>query len=104
MPITYGIPPYGFFEQPAEQGSIPPHRTDCGTFLLAENIGVRSLIFLKDEKRLFEKDAKKVPESKKAERYIQPSILMALKIKPSYGYELIHEISQFGFVEGQALP
>jgi poly-beta-hydroxybutyrate-responsive repressor len=44
------------------------------------------------------------PGSKKADRYIQPSILMALKRKPSYGYELIHEISQFGFVEGQAPP
>jgi len=63
MPITYGIPPYGFFEHPAEYGSIPPHRTDCGAFLLAENIGARSLIFLKDEKGLFEKDPKKVPET-----------------------------------------
>ncbi len=65
MPITYGIPPYGFFEHPAEQGSIPPHRTDCGAFLLAENIGARSLIFLKDEKGLFDKDPKKVTESER---------------------------------------
>ena len=63
MPITFGIPPYGLFEHPAEQGSIPPHRTDCGAFLLAENIGARSLIYLKDEKGLFDKDPKKVPES-----------------------------------------
>jgi molybdenum storage protein len=61
IPITYGIPPYGFFEHPAEHGSIPPHRTDCGAFLLAENIGARSLIFLKDEKGLYAKDPKKVP-------------------------------------------
>ena len=65
MPITYGIPPYGFFEHPAEYGSIPPHRTDCGAFLLAENIGARSLIFLKDEKGLFDRDPKKVPESER---------------------------------------
>jgi molybdenum storage protein len=65
MPITYGIPPYGFFEHPAEQGSIPPHRTDCGAFLLAENIGARSLIFLKDEKGLCDKDPKKVPETER---------------------------------------
>ena len=63
LPITYGIPPYGFFEHPAEFGSIPPHRTDCGAFLLAENIGARSLIFLKDEKGLFDRDPKKVSES-----------------------------------------
>jgi molybdenum storage protein len=63
LPITYGIPPYGFFEHPAEYGSIPPHRTDCGAFLLAENIGARSLIFLKDEKGLYDKDPKKIAES-----------------------------------------
>ena len=67
LPITYGIPPYGFFEHPAEYGSIPPHRTDCGAFLLAENIGARSLIFLKDEKGLYEKDPKKVDESAREE-------------------------------------
>jgi molybdenum storage protein len=65
IPITYGIPPYGFFEHPAEFGSIPPHRTDCGAFLLAENIGARSLIFLKDEKGLFDKDPKKINESER---------------------------------------
>ena len=65
MPITYGIPPYGFFEHPAEQGSIPPHRTDCGAFLLAENIGARSLIFLKDERGLCDKDPKKVFEAER---------------------------------------
>jgi PadR family transcriptional regulator, regulatory protein PadR len=42
--------------------------------------------------------------SKKAERYIQPSLLMALKDKPSYGYELLQNIDRFGFVEGQAPP
>ena len=42
--------------------------------------------------------------SKKSERYIQASILMALKDKPSYGNELIQVICQFGFVEGQAPP
>jgi molybdenum storage protein len=59
IPITYGIPPYGYFEHPAEFGSIPPHRTDCGAFLLAENIGARSLIYLKDEQWLYEDDPKK---------------------------------------------
>jgi len=70
LPITYGIPPYGFFEHPAEFGSIPPHRTDCGAFLLAENIGARSLIYLKDEKGLFDRDPKKVsPEERKKLRF-----------------------------------
>jgi PadR family transcriptional regulator, regulatory protein PadR len=44
------------------------------------------------------------PRSGKAERYIQPSLLLGLKIKPSYGYELINNIHEFGFVRGQAPP
>jgi molybdenum storage protein len=69
LPITYGIPPYGFFEHPAEHGSIPPHRTDCGAFLLAENIGARSLIYLKDEKGLFDQDPKKAEDCEKLKFY-----------------------------------
>ena len=40
----------------------------------------------------------------KRERYIQPSLLMGLLLKRSYGYELIQSIQEFGFVEGQAPP
>lgn len=40
----------------------------------------------------------------KRERYIQPSILLGLYPKSSYGYELIRNIQKFGFVEGQAPP
>ncbi len=65
LPITYGVPPYGYFEHPAEYGSIPPHRTDSGAFLLAENIGARSLIYLKDEKGLYECDPKKATPRKR---------------------------------------
>jgi poly-beta-hydroxybutyrate-responsive repressor len=42
--------------------------------------------------------------SGKAERYLQPSILMGLRRKPSYGYDIIQTIQEFGFVEGQAPP
>ena len=44
------------------------------------------------------------PGSGKQERYIQPSILMGLYSKPSYGYELIQNIQRFGFIEGHAPP
>ena len=40
----------------------------------------------------------------KQERYIQPSILLGLIIRPSYGYELIQSIQEFGFIEGSAPP
>ena len=44
------------------------------------------------------------PPQGKKERYIQPSILMGLLFKASYGYELIQNIQRYGFVEGQAPP
>ncbi len=44
------------------------------------------------------------PGQGKQQRYMQPSILMSLLLKPSYGYEIIQEIQSFGFVEGQAPP
>jgi PadR family transcriptional regulator PadR len=44
------------------------------------------------------------PGSGKAERYIQPSLLLALKRKPSYGYELIQDIAAYGFMDGPAPP
>lgn len=50
------------------------------------------------------KKKKEGPGSGKQERYIQPSILMGLRNKSSYGYELIHNIQDFGFIEGQAPP
>jgi poly-beta-hydroxybutyrate-responsive repressor len=44
------------------------------------------------------------PGAGKPERYVQPSLLLGLKMKPSYGYELIQGIQKFGFVQGQAPP
>ena len=48
--------------------------------------------------------SRKLNPAHQTERYIQPSILLALKTKTSYGYELIQEISKFGFIEGSAPP
>ena len=40
----------------------------------------------------------------RGERYVQPSLLMGLFRGPSYGYELIKSIQEFGFMKGQAPP
>ncbi len=42
LPVIHGTPPYGLYEQPAEIGMIPPHRTDTGAFLAAEVLGQRT--------------------------------------------------------------
>jgi molybdenum storage protein len=63
IPVTQGMPPYDFFAIPPDRGRIPIHRTDVGTVLMADLIGARSCIFVKDERGLFDDDPKKDPDA-----------------------------------------
>ncbi|WP_300526250.1 uridine kinase [Aminiphilus sp.] len=63
IPVMHGMPPYDYFAIPPETGRIPIYRTDVGTILLADLIGARSCIFIKDEKGLFTDDPKKDPKA-----------------------------------------
>jgi molybdenum storage protein len=62
IPIMHGMPPYDYFAMPVK-GRIPPHRTDVGTIILADLIGARSCIFVKDENGLYTDDPKKNPDA-----------------------------------------
>ncbi len=57
--ICQGMPPYKLWEQNPEIGRIPPQRTDTGCFLMAEVLGARKMIYVKDEDGLFTADPKK---------------------------------------------
>jgi molybdenum storage protein len=63
VPVTQGMPPYDFFAIPPEKGRIPVHRTDVGALLMADLIGARSCIYVKDERGLFTDDPKKDPDA-----------------------------------------
>ncbi len=63
IPIMPGMPPYSFWEDIPEHGSIPMNRTDTGVFFTAEALGVDSVLFIKDEKGLFTDDPKKNPDA-----------------------------------------
>ena len=63
IPVMHGMPPYDYFAIPPVRGRIPVHRTDVGTLILADLIGARSCIFIKDEKGLYSDDPKKKPEA-----------------------------------------
>jgi molybdenum storage protein len=56
-----GMPPFGYWEKPSEEGRIPPNRTDAGVYLAAEALGARRVIFVKDEDGLYADDPKKKP-------------------------------------------
>jgi molybdenum storage protein len=54
--IFNGVPPYSLWEHPPATGRIPPHRTDAGSFLLAECFGCKSLVLVKDVDGLYDRD------------------------------------------------
>src|SRR5205085_189315 len=57
--IFNGVPPYSLWEHPPASGRIPPHRTDAGSFLLAECFGCASLTLVKDVDGLYTGDPKR---------------------------------------------
>ena len=64
IPVMHGMPPYDYFAIPPAKGRIPIHRTDVGTIILADLIGAKNCIFVKDEKGLYTDDPKKNPGAK----------------------------------------
>jgi molybdenum storage protein len=57
--VFFGMPPYTFWQRNPKIGRIPPHRTDTGSYLIAEVFGARSMIYVKDEDGLYTADPKK---------------------------------------------
>jgi molybdenum storage protein len=64
LPVVHGTPPYGLFEHPPETGLIPPHRTDTGALLMAELLGAKNCILVKNVDGLFSEDPRVNPEAK----------------------------------------
>jgi molybdenum storage protein len=56
--ICNGDPPFSIWEHGPKRGRIPPHRTDAGTFLLAECYGCASHTLIKDVDGLYDSDPK----------------------------------------------
>jgi molybdenum storage protein len=56
--ICNGDPPFSIWEHAPRMGRIPPHRTDAGTFLLAECYGCATHTLIKDVDGLYDSDPK----------------------------------------------
>lgn len=64
LPITSGMPPNEFWEKSQAEGLIPANRTDAGTYLMAEFLGAKGVLYIKDEDGLYTDDPKKNPDAK----------------------------------------
>jgi molybdenum storage protein len=62
-PIAISVPPYHFWEPPPDAGHLPMHGSDFGLFQLAEVLGMKQVIYVKDEDGLYDKDPKKHPDA-----------------------------------------
>lgn len=62
--ICNGDPPFSIWEHTPRFGRIPPHRTDAGTFLLAECYGCATHTLVKDVDGLYDADPKLNPDAK----------------------------------------
>lgn len=63
IPITSGMPPFEFWEKAPKIGRIPANRTDAGVYLIAEFLGAKGVIYVKDEEGLYTDDPKKNPDA-----------------------------------------
>ncbi len=63
LPVIHGTPPYGLYEHPPETGLIPPHRTDTGALLMAEVLGAKSCILVKNVDGLYTEDPRVNPDA-----------------------------------------
>lgn len=75
LPIVISIPPYHFWEPPPEDGPLPTHGSDFGLFVHAEVLGMKKIIYVKDEDGLFDKDPKRHADAKHIPRTTLGSLL-----------------------------
>ena len=75
--IFSGMPPYGLWMRPAAEGMIPPYRTDAGCFLVAEQFGCKSMIYVKDENGLYTAN----PKTSKGATFIPKMSVAEMKAK-----------------------
>jgi molybdenum storage protein len=73
--VFNGDPPFSLWEHPPALGRIPPHRSDAGSYLLAECFGCATVTLIKDVDGLYERDPKTHPSA----RFIEEITVAELK-------------------------
>lgn len=67
-PIAISVPPFHFWEPPPLDGAVPMHGSDFGLFQLAEVLGMKQVIYVKDEDGLYDRDPKKHADAKRYDK------------------------------------
>jgi len=104
--ICNGDPPFSIWEHPPRVGRIPPHRTDAGSFLLAECYGCANHTLIKDVDGLYEAD----PETNPKAAFIKEITVAELKARnlPTLPFDRVlidllasaRQVKQFQIING----
>jgi molybdenum storage protein len=89
-PIAISVPPYHFWEPPPEAGHLPMHGSDFGLFQLAEVLGMKQVIYVKDEDGLYDRDPKKHPGARRFDKLTLAELLPQLPDENILDRELFH--------------
>ncbi len=89
-PIAISVPPYHFWEPPPAEGHLPTHGSDFGLFQLADVLGFKQAIFVKDEDGLYDKDPKKHKGAKKFDRITLAELMTQFPVDNILDQELFH--------------
>jgi molybdenum storage protein len=89
-PIAISVPPYHLWEPPPDEGHLPMHGSDFGLFQLAEVLGMKQVIYVKDEDGLYDSDPKKHPGATRFGRITLDELMTRLPEENILDRELFH--------------
>lgn len=75
IPVLTTNPPHHYWEKPPKRGVLPENGSDFGAYMTAEVLGARSMIFIKDQDGLYDKDPKKHSDAQLIKRISAQEIL-----------------------------
>jgi molybdenum storage protein len=75
IPILTSNPPHHYWEKPPKEGVLPESGADFGSYMTAEGLGARSMIFVKDQDGLYDKDPAKHADAKHIPRISAQELL-----------------------------
>lgn len=89
-PIAISVPPFHFWEPPPAEGHLPMHGSDFGLFQLADVLGMKQAIFVKDEDGLYDRDPKRHKSATKIDKITLADLMKQLPDETILDRELFH--------------
>lgn len=106
LPIVISVPPYHFWEPPPDSGMLPMHGSDFGLFIHAEVLGMKRIVFVKDEDGLYDRDPKRSDNAKRFEKITLDQLLadmpeeLAIDRELFFAWKKARHIEQIQIVNG----